>query len=425
MQRRSARSRSSSKKQNLNEEQEEEQIEITPRVATKSSKNPARRNIVDEDEEMFADILTQIENLPANVRDRISSSLNNNDNEEQSVEIDVTRASAKRATAPIKRVTPVKRAVPPSKAAPIKIVNVPLPRPEVVIDEDRVFMTKRQPKLPPIYNGISDLEDWFIQYEAVAVHNNWDELEMIDQLVFAVSDVALAFLRSKKLSDLRVMGWDVIKELFIQRFAPLSSKVSLRGELRRLNQNKGESLNLFIGRLQHICNRIGNVTEDEQKSHFLEGLLPEFQKSLMLFSNLSWEELIQKAIQLDSLKIKEASPKKEVPVLNSMASTSSVTFTPASSSVPALAVDFNNRNIGRTLTGEIICRKCGGIGHYMRGCAKVDSDNLNFKHKKFYNQQNKFKRNYRNKPYVRNWNSKANSSDHKESTDSKSMKQEN
>lgn len=93
---------------------------------------------------------------------------------------------------------------------------------------------------------------------------------MIRQLPFAVSGIALSFLRILDMEDLKELPWDVVKEMFEKRFLSVSLEVTYRLQLRNLTQNKGEAINSFIERIKNIASNFKQrMTDSDLKVTFL------------------------------------------------------------------------------------------------------------------------------------------------------------
>lgn len=378
-------------------------------------------NDAEEIEELIGNMVNQMENLDPRIRNEVARRLNH---QLENFDEPAKKSSRSRKEAPI----PVKV---PSKRPPAVVTPPPVKK------SSRIELQKRKEKTPPVFNGEDNLSEWILQYEMVSQYNQWSEDEMIDQLPFAVSGIALSFVRNANIME---KSWEEIKQALEERFISVSSEVHYRSLLKKLSQNKGESVNSFIGRLETISSNLKTkLVEDEMKTHFLEGLLPQFRQQLILFSHLSWKDLQKIALQLDGLK-----PKNDSPVRKSEQSTTQlappVTLPSASSdvvssassnatSLSTLAMDLNKRDIFRTVTGEPICKRCKRVGHMQYDCNEAPYYGGNVKNSFRGNSRgNKFRGSFRGNSrgnFRGNRNRNANVPPKELSSDSKSTKQEN
>ncbi|KAK1551500.1 hypothetical protein QYE76_017486 [Lolium multiflorum] len=169
----------------------------------------------------------------------------------------------------------------------------------------------------------------------------------------------------------KVFTWDEFKRKFRESNVPESIVELKRREFESLEQKDKAILTYvreFSGLSRYAVEEVN--TEDKKKKRFMRGLNPQFKVQLRMLRATEFQELVDAAItleddfkQLQDEKRKKAKfePKRVVSNKPNMG----LSFKPR----------FNNnynsrRNQAFQTANQIVCRSCGGKGHFSKDCKK-------------------------------------------------------
>ena len=108
--------------------------------------------------------------------------------------------------------------------------------------------------LPPSFTGLTDVEDFLTQFEAVSTLSNWVALTPDPRPHFfsaRLSEDALTFYRS--LTTARKGGYDELKRLFRQQYKPIADV--LKAQVKSLHQLPGQDVSAFYRTLRDLAGK--------------------------------------------------------------------------------------------------------------------------------------------------------------------------
>ena len=127
------------------------------------------------------------------------------------------------------------------------------PRPLVATASCRAFTTelrsvawpgKFKPDLPPRYDGTADPAEFLQLYELGIEAANGDEKVMANWFPMALKDGARTWLLD--LAPSTISSWDEMRTRFIANFHGTRDRPPAVGDLRRIKQQPGETLQKYI-----------------------------------------------------------------------------------------------------------------------------------------------------------------------------------
>ena len=103
--------------------------------------------------------------------------------------------------------------------------------------------------LPPRYDGTPDPAEFLQLYEPSIEAANGDEKVMANWFPMALKDVARSWLLN--LQHGSISSWDKMRDRFVANFQGTRDRPPAAGDLRRIKQQAGETLQKYI---QHFNN---------------------------------------------------------------------------------------------------------------------------------------------------------------------------
>ncbi|KAK1608407.1 hypothetical protein QYE76_032080 [Lolium multiflorum] len=218
-----------------------------------------------------------------------------------------------------------------------------------------------------------DAEDWLMDTERKLNTVGCNDLEKVRYATHLLCGPAASWwdnIVAVYPAD-KVFTWDEFKRKFRESNVPESIVELKRREFESLEQKDKAILTYvreFSGLSRYAVEEVN--TEDKKKKRFMRGLNPQFKVQLTMLRATEFQELVDAAItleddfkQLQDEKRKKAKfePKRVVSNKPNMG----LSFKPR----------FNNnynsrRNQAFQTANQIVCRSCGGKGHFSKDCKK-------------------------------------------------------
>ncbi|KAK1694310.1 hypothetical protein QYE76_011007 [Lolium multiflorum] len=218
-----------------------------------------------------------------------------------------------------------------------------------------------------------DAEDWLMDTERKLNTVGCNDLEKVRYATHLLCGPAASWwdnIVAVYPAD-KVFTWDEFKRKFRESNVPESIVELKRREFESLEQKDKAILTYvreFSGLSRYAVEEVN--TEDKKKKRFMRGLNPQFKVQLRMLRATEFQELVDAAItleddfkQLQDEKRKKAKfePKRVVSNKPNMG----LSFKPR----------FNNnynsrRNQAFQTANQIVCRSCGGKGHFSKDCKK-------------------------------------------------------
>lgn len=164
---------------------------------------------------------------------------------------------------------------------------------------------------PQTFDGIEiDVQDYFVQFEAVSQWNHWSELEKASQLVISLRGEARTILRL--LTQAQLESYFFLKNLLLQRFNPKERIAFHKFQLRNCQILANESMVEFGHRFKLLGHRAYPNNFHEMQPYFLHiyecCLEAEMAKFVHFKHPQSLDHAISLAIEFESFILTEKPP---------------------------------------------------------------------------------------------------------------------
>ena len=126
------------------------------------------------------------------------------------------------------------------------------------------------PDLPPRYDGTADPAEFLQLYELSIKAANSDEKVMANWFPMALKDGARTWLLN--LQHGSISSWDEMRDRFVANFQGTHDRPSAAGDLCRVKQQPGETLQKYIQRFNNTRLKIPKVTDEAIISAFSDGV---------------------------------------------------------------------------------------------------------------------------------------------------------
>lgn len=131
-------------------------------------------------------------------------------------------------------------------------------------------LRQRDPKL---FSGIGDddIDDWLESVERVSLHNKWDDVLKLNNVIFYLTDVAKLWYTNHE-SELAT--WTLFKAKIQEVFGkPAQRKLTAKRTLASRVQQNDESFVSYIEDVLKLCKRIDTqMLEDEKLKNIMKGI---------------------------------------------------------------------------------------------------------------------------------------------------------
>ena len=124
--------------------------------------------------------------------------------------------------------------------------------------------------LPPCYDGTTGPAEFLQLYELSIEAANGDEKVMANWFPMALKDGAGSWLLN--LLHGSISSWDEMRDHFIANFQGTRDRPPAAGDLHRIKQQPGETLQKYIQRFNNTCLKIPKVTDEAIISAFSDGV---------------------------------------------------------------------------------------------------------------------------------------------------------
>ena len=129
---------------------------------------------------------------------------------------------------------------------------------------------KFKPDLPPRYDGTLDPVEFLQLYELSIEVANSDEKFTVNWFPMALKDDARSWLLN--LPPDSISSWDEMRSRFIAIFQGTRDRPQAVGDLRRIRQQPGETLQKYIQRFNSVHLKIPKVMDEAIISAFSDGV---------------------------------------------------------------------------------------------------------------------------------------------------------
>jgi hypothetical protein len=133
-----------------------------------------------------------------------------------------------------------------------------------------VWPGKFKPDRPPRYDGTPDPAEFLQLYELSIEAASSDEKVMANWFPMALKDGARSWLLNLPAGS--ISSWDEMRERFIANFQGTRDRAPAVGDLRRVEQQPGETLHKCIQRFTNVRLKIPKVMEEAIISAFTDGV---------------------------------------------------------------------------------------------------------------------------------------------------------
>ena len=156
---------------------------------------------------------------------------------------------------------------------------------------------KFKPDLPPRYDGTPDPSKFLQLYELSIEAANVDEKVMANWFPMALKDGARSWLLN--LPPGSISSWDKMRERFMAKFQGTRDRPPAVGDLRRVRQQPGETLQKYIQRFNNVRLKIAKVMDEAIISVFSDGV-----RDVKMKEELAIHEELCTALELFNLATK-------------------------------------------------------------------------------------------------------------------------
>ena len=157
--------------------------------------------------------------------------------------------------------------IPPPRWAPVTTAGCRAFTPELHIV---VWPGKFKPDLPPCYCGTPDPTEFLELYELSIEVANGDEKVMANWFPMALKDGACLWLLN--LQHGSISSWDEMRDRFVTNFQGTRDCPQAAGDLRRIRQQPGETLQKYIQRFNNTRLKIPKVKDEAIISAFSDSV---------------------------------------------------------------------------------------------------------------------------------------------------------
>ena len=226
--------------------------------------------------------------------------------------------------------------------------------------------------LPTFFNGDDTecVEEWLSVYEAIAESSEWDDEYKRLKVPAYLRGAALRWYRAIK-SEAKT--WKLFEEKFLAEYRPADWKWKKKSEFYSLKQVNKESISEFISRFRRICGDLPDIPEEIKKERFIDGLLPEYRKWVILTGPETICEAFSFAKRAEAAVCAEKNPKSQATVTHQpVAKERSVQRVPEGFDMDSLADELSRMVIKRiesdhkpvsNYRANIMCYNCQKNGH--------------------------------------------------------------
>ena len=156
---------------------------------------------------------------------------------------------------------------PPQKRAPATTAGCRAFTPEL---RSVAWPGKFKPDLPPRYDGTADPAEFLQLYELSIEAANGDEKVMANWFPMALKDGARYWLLN--LQHGSISSWDEMRDRFVANFQGTRDRPPAVGDLCRIKQQPGETLQKYIQGFNNVRLKIPKVTDAAIISAFSDGI---------------------------------------------------------------------------------------------------------------------------------------------------------
>ena len=129
---------------------------------------------------------------------------------------------------------------------------------------------KFKPDLPPRYDDTPDPAEFLQLYELSIEAANGDEKVMANWFLMALKDGARSWLLN--LPPGSISSWNEMRDHFVANFQGTGDRPPAAGDLRRVKQQPGETLQKYIQRFNSVRLKIPKVTDEAIISLFSDAI---------------------------------------------------------------------------------------------------------------------------------------------------------
>lgn len=242
-----------------------------------------------------------------------------------------------------------------------------------------------------MFDGEEDWGSYYIQFQMMALHNNWSEQEQAMQLVRSLSGGARTILTDMTFTQLRSLS--ALVAAIERRYQPKEKMLAHRALFNIRRQNVKEEAAAYAEALRLLAvQAFSAMTTDNRegriRDRFIEGLNDvELRKAIYLGHHETLESVVSAAIEWEALdeamllsgarkprNLEKINVVQENMLCNDMV----VSLQQLSNKVANLELKLKNPQGGaaRNLQNStVICSCCGKMGHFMRDCPGRTSSN--------------------------------------------------
>jgi hypothetical protein len=258
------------------------------------------------------------------------------------------------------------------------------------------------------YDGDTDTcRYWVSEFENIAKLSNWDEIQKLTIFKAKLVGPAKKFLMEDIILT-ESNSYDEIKEKFLLHFTVNQSLIEKNVNFSKINMCDQELVRNYAERLKRAgTNFIGSssiMTADTKKmfdkllvSRFIEGLLPELQRDIIIADPKSFEEAVERATHIQNAKSLYAQLR-----VNSIQCKQEQSARDLNIETKETILAINEKNQSTNMAQNQIakqCMYCGKLGHFAIDCYQLKKMNESFSKLQMRQNQNGNRGNFRQNNY--------------------------
>ncbi|MDD9361577.1 MAG: hypothetical protein PV344_01455, partial [Anaplasma sp.] len=163
------------------------------------------------------------------------------------------------------------------------------------------------PRTPAPFHGDDheDVEDWIVQYDRVARHNGWTDLQRLQNLYFALDGTARHWYENHEAA---LTSWEACKQELKRTFANQHRRERAEDLLRARTQGPHETVTSFVEDVLRLSARADpSATEEKKLRVLMRGVRDEIFGGLVRNPPTTVEGFVTEATNIERALLSRAS----------------------------------------------------------------------------------------------------------------------